>query len=83
MGRALSHKNQRNGDFSSWLLNLAYRHLTWTRNLLKDLGLKLNPAVVYEDNAAAIPIATRAYLTSRTRHAHLRAVSKAKSAFCS
>ena len=33
---------------------------TWSRNLLKDLGFKLNPAVVYEDNAAAISIATRA-----------------------
>ena len=28
--------------------------------------------MVYEDNAAAISIATRAYLTSRTRHIHLR-----------
>ena len=27
---------------------------------------------MYEGNAAAISIATRAYLTSRTRHIHLR-----------
>ena len=53
-------------------LSEACRHLTWTRNLLKDLGFKLSPTVVYEDNAAAISIATRAYLTSRTRHIHLR-----------
>ena len=53
-------------------LSEACRHLTWTRNLLKDLGFKLNPTVVYEDNAAAISIATRACLTSRTHHIHLR-----------
>ena len=28
-------------------LSEACRHLTWTRNLLKDLGFKLNPTVVY------------------------------------
>ena len=48
----------------------------WMRALpcpgCKDLGFKLNPAVAYEDNAAAISIATRAYLTSHTRHIHLR-----------
>ena len=53
-------------------LSEACRHLSWTRNLLKDLGFKLNPTVVYEVNAAANSIATRAYLTSRTRHIHLR-----------
>ena len=53
-------------------LSEACRHLTWTRNLLKDLGFKLSPTAVHEDNAAAISIATRAYLTSRTRHIHLR-----------
>ena len=53
-------------------LSEACRHLSWTRNLLKDLGFKLNPTVMYENNAAAISIATRAYLTSRTRHIHLR-----------
>ena len=53
-------------------LSEACRHLSWTRNLLKDLGFKLNPTVMYEDNATAISIATRAYLTSRTRHIHLR-----------
>ena len=29
-------------------------------------------AVMYEDNATTTSIATRAYLTSRTRHIHLR-----------
>jgi len=54
-------------------LSEACRNLPWTRNLLEDLRFKLNPTVVYEDNAAAISIATRAYLTSRTRHIlHLR-----------
>ena len=53
-------------------LSEARRHLAWTRNLLKDPGFKLNPTAGYEDNAAAISIATRAYLTSRTRHIHLR-----------
>ena len=53
-------------------LSEACRHLSWTRNLLKDLGFKLNSTVMYEDNAAAISIATRAYLTSRMCHIHLR-----------
>ena len=53
-------------------LSEACRHLSWVRNVLKDCGFKLNPTVIYEDNAAAISIATRAYLTSRTRHIHLR-----------
>ena len=53
-------------------LGEAFRHLSWTRNLLKDLGFELNPTVVYEDNAATISIAARPYLTSRTRHIHLR-----------
>ena len=42
-------------------LSEACRNLPWTRNLLEDLRFKLNPTVVYEDNAAAISIATRAY----------------------
>ena len=53
-------------------LSEACRHLSWVRNVLKDCGFKLNSTVIYEDNAAAISIATRAYLTSRTRHIHLR-----------
>ena len=54
-------------------MSQACRQIAWMRNILNDAGFaQFKKAVIYEDNAAAISIAQREYLTSRTRHIHMR-----------
>ena len=48
------------------------RKIQYGRHVLDDAGFQQKTTVMYSDNRAALLIATRDYLTERTRHIHLR-----------